>query len=165
MKKKRNFAISGKCYRPFEIAGERGCLVCAHYTGARELIQCKRWIKELQEGTCKFNEKRHACRRFELMEELKNKNMTILEKVAYLRGLSEGLGIDETNIITIRMQSLIMTIFLRKNSPKLSYGIKRTAAQIIGNYPIHNRRHMRIGGGGKFKSMLYIFLPVFKILY
>ena len=81
MKKKRNFAISGKCYRPFEIAGVRGCLVCAHYTGARELIQCKRWIKELQEGTCKFNENRHACRRFELMEELKNKNMTILEKV------------------------------------------------------------------------------------
>lgn len=81
MKKKRNFTISGKCYRPFEIAGVRGCLVCAHYTGARELIQCKRWIKELQEGTCKFNENRHACRRFELMEELKNKNMTILEKV------------------------------------------------------------------------------------
>lgn len=139
--------------------------MCAHYTGDRELIQCKRWIKELQEGTCKFNENRHACRRFELMEELKNKNMTILEKVYARRFTASYLGEAIKNIITIRMQSLIMTIFLRKNSPKLSYGIKRTAAQIIGNYPIHNRRHMRIGDGGKFKSMLYIFLPVFKILY
>ena len=92
MKKKCNFTISGKCYRPFEIAGVRGCLVCAHYTGDRELIQCKRWIKELQEGTCKFNENRYACRRFELMEELKNKNMTILEKVYARRFTASYLG-------------------------------------------------------------------------
>lgn len=81
------------------------------------------------------------------MEELKNKNMTILEKVYARRFTASYLGEAIKNIITIRMQSLIMTIFLRKNSPKLSYGIKRTAAQIIGNYPIHNRRHMRIGDG------------------
>ena len=41
MKKKRNFAFFGKCYRPFEIAGVRGCLACAHYTGVRELIILK----------------------------------------------------------------------------------------------------------------------------
>ena len=81
MKKKRNFAISEKCYRPFEMASGRECLVCAHYTGARELIQCKRWIKELKKGDCKLKENSHVCRRFELMEELKNKNMTILEQV------------------------------------------------------------------------------------
>lgn len=81
MKEKRSFVISEKCYRPFEMAGKRECLVCAHYTGIRELIQCKRWIKELKDGVCKLKENRHACRRFELMAELKNKNMTILEKV------------------------------------------------------------------------------------
>ena len=81
MKEKRCFVIFEKCYRPFEMAGKRECLVCVHYTGIRELIQCKRWIKELKRGACKLKKNRHACRRFELMEELKSKNMTILEKV------------------------------------------------------------------------------------
>lgn len=81
MNKKDTLGIFGGCYWSSALATNRECLVCAHYTGAREFVKSKRYIRKLSEGKCALGCLQRDCQKFEIMPELKAENMTILEKV------------------------------------------------------------------------------------
>ncbi len=89
MNKKDTLGICEGCFASKELVNRRQCLACAHFTGSRELIQSKRHIRQLGEGKCALGNTQNNCQKFEVMPELKAKNMTILEKV-YARKFSKS---------------------------------------------------------------------------
>ncbi len=89
MNKKDSLGICEGCFASKELVNRRQCLACVHFTGVRELVKSKRYIRKLGEGKCTLGNIQNNCQKFEIMPELKAENMTILEKV-YARKFSKS---------------------------------------------------------------------------
>lgn len=62
---------------------QKDCLVCKHFTAPRDLRQEKRYVVQVDIGRCRVGEKLKTCTKFEKIDELRGKNLTILEKVYF----------------------------------------------------------------------------------
>lgn len=59
---------------------KRDCLVCKHFTAARDLRKDKRYVVCLDKGHCRLGETLDKCSKFEKIDALRGRNMTITEK-------------------------------------------------------------------------------------
>lgn len=62
---------------------QKNCLICKHFTAPRDLRQEKRYVVQVDSGRCRLGEKLTTCTKFEKIDELRGKNLTILQKVYF----------------------------------------------------------------------------------
>ena len=62
---------------------QKNCLICKHFTAPRDLRQEKRYVVQIDVGFCRLGEDIKTCTKFEKIDELRGKNLTILQKVYF----------------------------------------------------------------------------------
>lgn len=62
---------------------KKDCLICKHFTAPRDLRQQKRYVVQIGKGICRLGEKIKTCTKFERIDELRGKNLSVLEKAYF----------------------------------------------------------------------------------
>lgn len=60
---------------------QKHCLICKHFTAPRDLRQQRRYVVQIDVGCCRLRRQLETCEKFEKIEELRGRNMDIIEKI------------------------------------------------------------------------------------